>query len=170
MAVLVRPLNPADWPQVRAIYQQGIDTGQATFETEAPPAELLAAKFLPEAQLVAQQAGQVVGWAMLSTVSSRCVYAGVAEVSVYVGSQARGQGIGKGLLCQLIEASEALGYWTLQASIFPENEASVRLHQQSGFRLVGYREKIASHYGIWRDVVLLERRSATIGQVSFNRP
>lgn len=161
---MIRPLIFSDWPLVQAIYQQGIDTGQATFETKAPSVEEMAAKYLPQARLVAEINGQVVGWAMLTAVSGRCVYAGVAEVSVYVASSERGQGIGRQLLAQLIDASEQLNYWTLQASIFPENRASLRIHEQSGFRPIGIRQKIGKQHGVWRDVLLLERRSQLVGQ------
>jgi L-amino acid N-acyltransferase YncA len=152
----------ADWPVVRAIYVEGIATGNATFETEAPPWEVWDSKHLAEPRLVAREDGDVLGWAALSRVSARECYRGVCEVSVYVASRARGRGVGRMLLEALVQSSERAGIWTLQASIFPENEASVRLHQRCGFRIVGRRERIASLNGMWRDTLLLERRAAGI--------
>ncbi|WP_018621615.1 GNAT family N-acetyltransferase [Spirosoma luteum] len=159
----IRTARPEDWPALVLIYQQGIDTGQATFETQAPPPDEMAIKYLPAPQLVAEQNGAVIGYALLSAVSGRCVYGGVAEVSVYVGATARGQGIGGQLLDRLITDSETLGFWTLQAGIFTENTASVALHHRHGFRTIGYREKLGQHNGVWRDVLLLERRSLVVG-------
>ena len=154
---------PADWPEVRRIYQEGIATNQATFETIVPATwESWVASKLPSGRLVALRDGRPVGWAALSAVSSRPAYRGVAEVSVYVAAAARGTGVGRALLHALVEASEASGVWTLQASIFPENAASVRLHEQAGFRVVGRRKRIAQHHGAWRDTVMLERRSAIV--------
>jgi phosphinothricin acetyltransferase len=161
----IAPLTPADWPSVRAIYLEGIATGDATFETAAPDWPEWDAKHLPHSRLVARRAGDVLGWAALSPVSSRPVYRGVAEVSIYVAARARGQGIGKTLLAALINESERHGIWTLQAGIFPENAASIDLHQKAGFRLVGTRERIGqTPAGVWRDTVLLERRTALVGQ------
>lgn len=159
----IRTVQPADWPSLVLIYQQGIDTGHATFETQAPLPDEMATKYLSAPQLVAEREGTIVGYALLSAVSGRCVYGGVAEVSLYVRATERGQGIGGQLLSRLIADSEALGFWTLQAGIFPENTASVALHHQHGFRTVGYREKLGRQHGIWRDVLLLERRSAVVG-------
>jgi len=159
----IRTVRVDDWPTLALIYQQGIDTGQATFETQAPPPAEMAAKYLAAPQLVAQRDGEVVGYALLSAVSGRCVYGGVAEVSLYVGATGRGQGIGGALLGRLITDTETLGFWTLQAGIFPQNTASVALHHRHGFRTVGYREKLARQNGIWRDVLLLERRSTLVG-------
>jgi phosphinothricin acetyltransferase len=159
----IRPLRPEDWPEVRAIYAQGIATGHATFETQIPEWESWDRQHVPCCRLVSQEDGPVLGWAALSPVSDRCVYGGVAEVSVYVAEQARGRGLGKALLAALVEASEEAGYWTLQAGIFPENEASIRLHQKLGFRLLGTRERLGKLAGRWRDVVLLERRSRKTG-------
>lgn len=159
----IRTVQPADWPSLVLIYQQGIDTGHATFETQAPPPDEMATKYLLAPQLVAERDGAIVGYALLSAVSGRCVYGGVAEVSLYVRATERGQGIGSQLLNRLIADSEVLGFWTLQAGIFPENTASVALHHQHGFRTVGYREKLGQQHGIWRDVLLLERRSALVG-------
>ena len=157
-------MTPADWPAVRDIYESGIATGEATFQTEAPPWNTWDAAHLETCRLVARDEHDVViGWAALGRVSQRPVYSGVAEVSVYVAESARGQGVGLQLLTALIAASERDGRWMLQASIFPENEASVRLHQRCGFRIVGRRERIACQYGRWRDTLLMERRSSTTG-------
>ena len=159
----MRPLTSEDWPAVRAIYQEGIATGAATFETVAPAWAEWDAAHLPYARLVACHENQVAGWAALSSVSRRAVYRGVAEVSVYVGNGWRGRGVGRLLLESLIGESEMNGIWTLQAGVFPENAASVRLHLACGFREVGRRERIGQLHGVWRDTVLLERRSSTIG-------
>lgn len=150
---------PADWPAVRAIYLEGIATGNATFETEAPEWERWDAAHRPDCRFVAVENDAVVAFAALSPVGVRRVYAGVAEVSVYVAPAARGAGAGSALLQELIGASEQAGIWTLQAGIFPENEASLRLHQRHGFRILGTRERIGLLAGIWRNVNLLERRS-----------
>jgi phosphinothricin acetyltransferase len=157
-------LHKDHWPRVRAIFLEGIATGQATFRTEAPGWEEWDEGHLPHSRLVALLDGEVLGWAALSPVSSRPHYRGVAEVSVYVGEGARGRGIGSVLLGELVRQSEAAGIWTLQSSIFPENEASVHLHEKHGFRLLGRRERIARHHGVWRDTVIMERRSKTVGQ------
>ncbi|CUS04821.2 Phosphinothricin N-acetyltransferase [Candidatus Promineifilum breve] len=162
-ATLLAPLTAADWPAVRAIFEEGIATRQATFETAAPDWATWDAARLPVGRLVARRGRAVVGWAALSPVSSRAAYRGVAEVSVYVAAAARGQGVGRLLLSALVEASEAAGIWTLQAGIFPENEASVALHLGRGFRVIGRRERVACHYGVWRDALLLERRSRSVG-------
>jgi len=169
MDFTVGEMREGDWPRVRAVYLEGIATGDATFETDAPEWETWDASHLRECRLVAREAGggdeagAVVGWAALSPVSSRCVYAGVAEVSVYVGARARGRGVGRALLDALVAASERAGVWTLQAGVIAENEASVRLHLACGFRVVGKRERLGRLAGAWRDVVLLERRSRTVG-------
>jgi phosphinothricin acetyltransferase len=157
-------MQPHDWEAVRAIYQEGIDTGQATFETTVPSWEEWNARKLAGPRLLARLQETIVGWAALSPVSKRPVYAGIAEVSIYVAADVRGQGIGKALLRELIARSERRGLWMLQAVMFPENMASVALHRACGFRIVGIREKIGRHYGIWRDTVLLERRSQIVGQ------
>lgn len=157
-------MSPADWDRVREIYLEGIATGNATFETDAPSWDKWHASHRPDCRLVATEAGEVLGWAALSPVSSRCVYAGVAEVSVYVGANGRGRGVGRLLLSALIESSERAGIWTLQAGIFPENVASIELHKKLGFRILGVRERIGSMNDRWRDVALLERRSPVIGQ------
>ncbi len=158
-------LTPDDWPAVRTIYAAGIATGQATFETEVPDWPVWDTARLPCCRLAARRGAELAGWATLGPVSSRPVYRGVAEVSVYVATAARGQGVGRALLAALVEASEAEGIWTLQASIFPENEASLALHRRCGFRVVGRREQIAQHDGLWRDTLLLERRSKRVGLV-----
>ncbi len=169
MAMEIRDIALADWKEVLRIYLEGIATGEATFETEAPSWEQWDANHLPFARLVSVADSEVSGWAALSPVSRRVVYQGVAEVSVYVGEKWRGQDVGRRLLEKLIEASEAHGIWTLQAGIFPENEASIALHKRCGFRTVGVRERIGALEGVWRDTVLLERRSKTVG-MSEPRP
>ncbi|MBO0859387.1 MAG: N-acetyltransferase [Chloracidobacterium sp.] len=162
MDFVVESMQPQDWEFVKEIYLEGITTGHATFETEAPDWERWDAGHLRQCRLVARKGVVVVGWAALSPVSKRQAYAGVAEVSVYVAEKARGLGVGDALMRTLIEASEASGVWTLQSGVFPENHASVRLHLKHGFREVGRRERIARHHGVWRDTVILERRSALI--------
>jgi L-amino acid N-acyltransferase YncA len=152
-----------DWAAVRAIYLEGIATGHATLETCAPEWEKWDGDHLRDCRLVAWEGDQVVGWAALSPVSGRCVYAGVAEVSVYVAASARGRGVGKALLGALVEESERQCIWTLQAGIFHENTASIALHKSCGFREVGRRERIGQLNGVWRDVLLLERRSEVVG-------
>jgi phosphinothricin acetyltransferase len=152
-----------DWPAVREIYLEGIATRLATFETTAPAWETWDASHLPFARLVARQDDAVIGWAALSPVSARKIYAGVAEVSVYVAYNQKGLGLGRRLLEALIAASEANGIWSLQAVVFAENAASVSLHRRCEFRQVGRRERIAKLDGVWRDTMLLERRSRTIG-------
>ena len=161
--VLLRRMTAGDWPRVRAIYEEGIATGDATFQTEAPLWQAWDAGHLPHSRLVACQEAAVLGWAALSPVSARSVYSGVAEVSVYVAAQAPGRGLGRALLQRLVAESEEHGIWTLQAGIFPENQASVVLHERCGFRLVGRRERLGQMHGRWRDVLLLERRSLTVG-------
>jgi phosphinothricin acetyltransferase len=158
----IRAMRPKDWPRVASIYEAGIATGDATFETEAPPWDSWDRDHLAQPRLVASRKGVVVGWAALSPVSDRCVYQGVAEVSVYVDPRAIGQGVGRAVLRALVEASESAGIWTLQTGIFPENTASLALHQGCGFRIVGWRERIGQMGDRWRDVVFLERRSPTI--------
>jgi phosphinothricin acetyltransferase len=161
-AVSVRELRSDDWPAVRAIYEDGIRGGDATFETEPPSWENWDAAH-PELRLVAERDGEVVGWAALSPSSARHCYRGVGDVSVYVAADARGAGLGRMLLERLVELFEQADYWTLTAGVFPENEASLRLHRACGFREVGTRERLGESGGIWRDVVLLERRSTLIG-------
>jgi L-amino acid N-acyltransferase YncA len=156
-------MRDEDWDAVRAIYREGIATGNATFETDVPAWEAWDRGHLHACRLVAKADGRVVGWAALTPYSSRRAYAGVAGLSVYVSASARGQGIGRALLGALIEASERAGLWTLQAGIFPENVASLALHRAHGFREVGRRERIGRLNGVWRDVVLMERRSKVVG-------
>jgi L-amino acid N-acyltransferase YncA len=156
----LRELTHEDWPAVKAIFEQGIAGGQATFESEAPSWEDWDSSHLEGHRLVALQGGEVVGWAALTAYSSRPVYRGVAEESVYVADAAQGQGVGRALLDELIARAEQDGIWTIQAGIFPENHASIELHRRSGFRVVGVRERIGRHHGVWRDVVLMERRSS----------
>jgi L-amino acid N-acyltransferase YncA len=158
--VELRELRYQDWPAVKVIYEQGIAGGQATFETEAPSWEEWDRTHLEGHRVVALQDGEVVGWAALSPVSERCVYEGVVENSVYVADFAQGRGVGRALLDELIARAERDGIWTIQAGVFPENEASIELHKRCGFRVVGVRERIGRHHGTWRDVVLMERRSA----------
>ncbi|HEV8162931.1 MAG TPA: GNAT family N-acetyltransferase [Actinomycetota bacterium] len=158
----IQPLRPADWPAVRAIYQAGIATGDATFETAAPTWEAWDAAHLPGHRLKATDGDRVLGWAALAPVSDRRAYAGVAEDSIYVAPQAQGRGVGRALLDALVASAERAGIWTVQTGIFPENRASVRLHQACGFRVVGVRERIGRLHGRWRDVLLLERRSPRI--------
>jgi L-amino acid N-acyltransferase YncA len=156
-------MQGADWTAVSQIYADGLATGNASFETAVPTWQTWDANHLPHCRFMARsEADEVVGWAALTAVSGRCVYTGVAEVSVYVAAAARGQGVGKLLLQALVAASEANDIWTLQAGIFPENRASVKLHKRCGFRIVGRREKLAQQNGRWRDVFLLERRSKTV--------
>ena len=147
-----------DWPGVRAVFLEGIATGNATFETEAPSFERWSNSHLAEHRLTAVRGEDVVGWAALSPVSDRCAYAGVAEVSVYVAEHARGEHVGRKLLEALIASADGAGIWTIQTGIFPENIASVQLHLRCGFRVVGTRERLGQLQGRWRDVLLLERR------------
>lgn len=165
-SIVIRAMEPADAGQVLTIYQAGLDTGQASFETRAPSWEVFDAGRLPGHRhvAVATGTGAIVGWAAVSTVSDRCVYAGVVEHSVYVDPASHRRGTGSALLQALIGSTEAAGIWTIQSGIFPENSASLRLHEQAGFRVVGIRKRIGRHYGRWRDVVLMERRSPIAGQ------
>ncbi|HEV8357787.1 MAG TPA: GNAT family N-acetyltransferase [Gemmatimonadales bacterium] len=162
-SIVLGPLLAEDWPTVRSIYEEGLAGRQASFETGAPDWPEWDAAHLPQCRIAAREGGAVLGWAALSPVSRRAVYRGVAEVSAYVAGRARGQGIGRRLLEELIRQSEAAGIWTLQASIFPENAASTRLHEACGFRVLGRRERIARHHGVWRDTILYERRSRVVG-------
>jgi L-amino acid N-acyltransferase YncA len=159
----IAPMTKQHWDAVREIYGQGIATGNATFESSVPDWKHWDERHLPVCRLIARWDKKVLGWAALSRVSSRPVYAGIAEVSIYVADEARGQGIGRKLLSALVEASEQNGIWTLQAGILAENAVSIRLHQQAGFRIVGTRERIGCMDGRWRDTVLMERRSAVVG-------
>ena len=157
-------MQPNDWPAVEQIYLEGIATGNATFETESPGWEKWSSAHHLHSRLVAKDSETVIGWAALSPVSARRVYAGLAEVSVYVAASAQGKGVGRLLLSELIRQSEQSGIWTLQAGIFPENAASLALHESQGFREVGRRTKIGQLRGQWRDTVLLERRSEIVGR------
>jgi len=163
--VLIRPMRAADADRVLAVYQAGLDTGQASFETVAPAWEAFDAGKLPLHRYVAVDAatGRVLGWVAASPVSGRCVYAGVIEHSVYVDPARRGRGIGQALLAALVASSEGAGVWTVQSGVFPENTASLRLHARAGFRVVGVRERVGCHHGQWRDVLLIERRSTVAG-------
>jgi phosphinothricin acetyltransferase len=163
MDLVIDGLNPDDWPAVRAIYLEGIATGQATFETEAPSWQDWDAAHLPHCRLAARLGGAVAGWGALSPVSRRRCYAGVAEVSVYVAAAHRGRQLGKRLLQALIAESERRGIWTLQGATFPENTASLRLQESCGFRIVGRRERIGQLHGVWRSTIVTERRSRTVG-------
>jgi len=159
----IRAMRSDDWPAIQNIYADGIATGNATFETETPEWTKWDQGHRQDCRLVAQDNQRILGWAALSPVSGRRVYSGVAEVSVYVAAGARGRGVGKALLQSLVEQSERCGIWTLQAGIFPENVPSIALHKSCGFREVGLRQKLGLRGGIWRDVLLLERRSSRVG-------
>ncbi len=161
--VAIAPMQPAHWEAVRTIYEQGIATGNATLETSVPDWNAWDDEHLAAPRLIALVGEEVAGWAALSPVSGRCVYGGVAEVSVYVGDGWRGRGIGLRLLQELVAQSETNGIWTLQAGILPENTASLVLHERAGFRRIGVRERLGRLKGAWRDVVLLERRSRRVG-------
>ena len=162
--VTIRPLSRHDWPAVEAIYAAGIATGNATFETAPPNWEQFDGGKLPEHRLVAVDADdEVVGWIAASPVSSRWVYRGVVEHSVYVDPAAAGAGVGRALLAAFIASTEAAGIWTIQSGIFPENAGSLALHERAGFRRIGLRERIGEQDGIWRDVLLVERRSPAVG-------
>ncbi|QVQ52858.1 metalloregulator ArsR/SmtB family transcription factor [Spiractinospora alimapuensis] len=157
--VTIRPMISADFDTVRAIYAEGIATGNATFETEPPDVATLERKWLPDHRWVAEIADVVVGWAAATPTSSRACYAGVAETSIYIAGDVQGRGVGKALIHQQVTAADKGGLWTLQTSIFPENKASLALHRSAGFRTVGVRERIARHHGRWRDTIVMERRS-----------
>lgn len=161
--VTLAEMTPDHWEAVRGIYLEGIATGQATFQTTAPSWEDWDSSHTANCRFIALKDEEVVGWAALTPVSGRCVYAGVAEVSVYIAEKVRCNGVGSLLLNKLVEESEKNNYWTLQSSIFPENEASIKLHQKAGFRIMGTRERIGKMDGRWRDTVILERRSTIIG-------
>jgi phosphinothricin acetyltransferase len=163
MDFTITPMLDADWPHVRAIYRDGIATGNATFETDAPPWEEWDRTHRREGRLVARAGDQVLGWVALGPASRRRAYAGVADVSLYVAAAARGHGVGTALLRAAIEAAERAGIWTIQAGVFPENAASLAVHRACGFREVGRRERFGCMNGVWRDVLLLERRSRMVG-------
>lgn len=161
--VLLRPMTKADWFAVAEIYREGINTGNASFDLEVPSWKQWDNSHLKSCRVVCELGNVVIGWAALSPVSERCVYEGVAEISVYVASKYRGIGLGKELLRQLIAESEQKKIWTLQSGVFPENKTSLAIHEQMGFRCVGFRERIGYMNGIWRDIILLEKRSRLIG-------
>jgi len=160
--ITIGDLRPEHWSEVARIYAEGIATGDATFETSVPSWDDWDSAHLEAHRVVALDGGRVVGWAAVSAVSDRCVYGGVVENSVYVAEDARGQGVGRVLLDALIVSTEEAGVWTIQTGIFPENVVSVRLHEQVGFEIVGRRKKLGKLRGVWRDVLLLERRSLII--------
>ena len=161
--ITIRPFVKSDFPSVKDIYQQGIDSGDATFQEQAKDYDDWNESLLPNCRLVAENNRQIIGWAALSSASNRCVYSGIAEVSVYVSSNSQGSGVGNSLLDALIKASEEQGIWTLQAGIFPENKASIHIHSKNGFKVLGIREKLGQMNGIWRDIVFMERRSKVVG-------
>jgi L-amino acid N-acyltransferase YncA len=163
MEIIFDCMKPDDWEQVRQIYLEGLATGQATFEVEAPSWEGWDRCHHKHSRLVARQDGRVIAWAALAPVSGRQCYAGVAEVSLYVAADQRGRGVGKRLLQTVIDSSEQHGIWTLCGATFPENTASIRLQLACGFRIVGRRERVAQHHGFWRDTILTERRSGIVG-------
>jgi L-amino acid N-acyltransferase YncA len=165
MAIKIEKMTPEHWADVAQIYAEGISTGNATFQKEVPNWTTWDGDHLPYGRLIAlnTEGSPILGWAALTAVSGRCVYAGVAELSVYVAAAARGQGVGKLLMENLIKAAENHGLWTLQAGIFSENIGSVQLHLKTGFRQIGYREKVGKLDGIWRDTLLFERRSQVVG-------
>jgi phosphinothricin acetyltransferase len=159
---LIAELRPEHWPAVARIYAEGIETGDATFETEVPAWEIWDGGHLDEHRFVAMRDEDVVGWVAARAVSDRCAYAGVVEHSVYVAETARAQGVGRGLLEALIASTEAAGVWTIQTGIFPENTTSLRLHERAGFEVVGRRKRIGKLAGVWRDVIAVERRSPVV--------
>lgn len=162
METTIRKMIPSDWTQVKEIYVEGIKTKNATFETEAPKYEKWMESAHPECHLIAEADDHVLAWAKVLFTSARPVYAGVGEVSIYVHPSAKGKGVGRKLLQELIVVSEQQGFWTLKAVIFPENEASIKLHEKCGFRIVGIHEKMGRMDGIWRDNVVMERRSQNV--------
>jgi L-amino acid N-acyltransferase YncA len=159
----IKTMEPDHWNEVKRIYEEGLATGNASFQTTAPEWDEWDKTHIRKCRLVALDNNIIVGWAAMSSVSDRCVYGGVAEVSVYVSNSVRGKGIGKELLRILIVNSESNQFWTLQAGIFPENKASIRIHEENGFRIIGTREKIGQMKGVWRDTLILERRSSRVG-------
>ncbi len=164
MELMIRAMKPEDWNVVEAIYREGIDTKTATFQKETPTYEDWDKSHVKNCRFVAQRNGIVVGWAALSPYSSRCVYSGVAEVSIYIKADCRGQKVGERLMQELIRESEEEGFWTLQSGIFEINKASQALHKKMGFRMIGYRERIAQdHDGVWQNTVIMERRSTIVG-------
>ena len=161
--MIVRTMEASDWEDVSRIYLEGIATGFATFETKVPTYDQWDSAHTKQCRLVAENDGEILGWAALSPVSSRCVYGGVGEVSVYISDKSRGKGVGKLLMQHLIEESEKAGLWTIQSGIFPENTASIKLHEKAGFRYIGKRELVGKIHGVWKDNLLFERRSSKVG-------
>ncbi len=161
--IALRAMLPEDWPSVSKIYAEGIATGYATFENQTPTYEAWSKAHLDNCRIVALEGHKYLGWAALSPVSSRCVYGGVGEVSIYISKKARGKGVGSKLMQSLIVQSEENGLWTIQSGIFPENKGSIRLHEKMGFRYIGKRERIGKRDGIWKDNLLFERRSSIVG-------
>ena len=161
--MVIKAMTAQYWPAVAEIYKEGIATGYATFELEVPDYEHWDKAHLSSCRLVALEGQTVVGWAALCPVSGRCVYGGVAEVSVYVAMAHRGKGLGEKLLDRLIKVSEEAGLWTLQSGIFPENIGSIQIHEKTGFRLIGKRERIGKLHGVWKDNLIFERRSNHVG-------
>jgi len=162
-SIKILPLIPKHWVEVKKIYEQGLKTGIATFETESPNWEEWNQSHLSICRFVAIQEEKVIGWVALSPVSSRCVYGGVAETSIYIDEKFQGKGIGKMLLSEVIASSEENNYWMLQAGVMPANIGSIKLHESMGFRIVGYREKISKLNDVWMDNIFLERRSKVVG-------
>ena len=163
MEFIIDNMKAEDWEDVRTVYLEGIATKDATFEQNAPDWEDWNRNHLNVCRFVARENNQIIGWAALNPVSRRSVYSGVVEVSIYISDHAKGRGVGKRLLKRLVDESEKAEIWTLQGGIFPENEASIAIHKACGFRIVGVRERVGKMDGVWRDVVLLERRSKTVG-------
>lgn len=161
--IAIEAMRAEHWPSVRRIYEEGIATGQATFEQQAPEWTAWDASHLPHSRWIALIENEVVGWTALTKASDRCCYSGVAEVSYYVAAGTRGQGVGKALLQRVLASSEENGLWTITAGVFPENTASARLLERCGFRLVGRRERIGKMNGVWRDTLIWERRSSNVG-------
>lgn len=161
--MVIRDMKPSDWEEVARIYLEGIATGFATFETKAPTYENWDKAHTKECRLIAENDGETMGWAALSPVSSRCVYGGVGEVSVYISDKSRGKGVGKLLMRHLIDKSENAGFWTIQSGIFPENMGSIKLHEKMGFRYIGKRERVGKIHGVWKDNLLFEKRSSKVG-------
>jgi L-amino acid N-acyltransferase YncA len=159
----IKNIAQDNFPQVAEIYKEGLDTGIATFQNDIPIWESWDKDHLPNCRIAAFEDNEMVGWAALTPVSSRCVYAGVGEVSIYIAANFRGKGVGEFLLNNLIKESEQSGLWTLQSGIFAENNGSIKLHEKCGFRQIGYREKIGQKNGIWKDTILMERRSKIVG-------
>ncbi|MBO0342387.1 GNAT family N-acetyltransferase [Flagellimonas profundi] len=161
--MVIRNMKTSDWEEVSRIYLEGIATGFATFETQSPTYEHWDNAHSRKCRLIAETDGEIMGWAALSPVSSRCVYGGVGEVSIYISDKSRGKGVGKLLMQHLIDESERAGFWTLQSGIFPENTASIKLHEKMGFRYIGKRERVGKIHGVWKDNLLFEKRSCNVG-------